>query len=253
MPGKFQITFPVRYQDTDPRLRITPTALVGIMQEAAILHSEAVGRGIDYLSSRNLSWMIVQTRAQIKKPPAWRTPVRVTTWPSEMGRLLSRREFILSDEEGKPFLTATTLWALMNTQKRRVTRGPAEVGNAYSVFEERALDGPFRRPPHCENPQMEKSFIIRRWEIDFNGHVNNLRYLDWMLETLPDDIWEGYYICELNIRYQKEAGPAGSVQALAVELTTDDQRQRRFAHEIRLGDTGEPIAVAETAWTPITA
>ena len=251
MPGKFQISFPVRYQDTDPRLRVTPTALVGVMQEAAILHSEAVGRGIDYLSSRHLSWMIVQTRAKIQKPPLWRTRVKVSTWPSEMGRLLSRREFILSDEEEQPFLVATTLWAFMNTQKRRVTRVPAEVGSAYAVLEERALDGPFRRPAHCANPELEKSFVIRRWEIDFNGHVNNLRYLDWMLETLPDDIWEGYYICELNIRYQKEAGPAGSVLALAVELDPEDKQRRRFAHEIRLGDSGEPIAVAETAWTPI--
>jgi acyl-ACP thioesterase len=252
MPGKFQISFPVRYQDSDPRLRATPTALVGIMQEAAILHSEAVGRGIDYLSSRHLSWMIVQTRAQIHKPPVWRTRVNVSTWPSEMGRLLSRREFILSDENEQPFLVATTLWAFMDTSRRRVTRVPAEVGNAYAVFEERALDGPFRRPAQCENPLMEKSFVIRRWEIDFNGHVNNLRYLDWMLETLPDDIWKSYCICELNIRYQKEAGPSGRVQALSVELTTDSQAQRRFAHEIRLGDTGETIAVAETAWTPIT-
>lgn len=250
MPGKFQITFPVRYQDTDPRLRATPTALVGIMQEAAILHSEAVGRGIDYLSSRHLSWMIVQTRAQIKQLPVWRTRVQVTTWPSEMGRLLSRREFILSDEEGRPFLTATTLWAFMDTLKRRVTRVPAEVGNAYPVFEQRALEESFRRPALCENPQLEKSFAIRRWEIDFNGHVNNLCYLDWMLETLPDEIWEGFHISELNIRYQKEAGPAGSVQAVAVELITGDRQQRRFAHEIRLGDSGDPIAVAETAWTP---
>jgi acyl-ACP thioesterase len=253
MPGKFQISFPVRYQDTDPRLRMTPTALVGIMQEAAILHSEAVGRGIDYLSSRHLSWMIVQTRAVIHKPPPWRTRVQVSTWPSEMGRLLSRREFILTGEKEEPILAATTLWAFMNTQKRRVTRVPAEVGDAYAVFEERALDGPFRRPAQCANAQMEKSFAIRRWEIDFNGHVNNLRYLDWMLENLPDDIWKDYYICELNIRYQKEAGPAGGVQALAAELASDKQGQRRFAHEIRLGDTGEPIAVAETAWTPIPA
>ena len=250
MPDKFQISFPVRYQDTDPWLRVTPTALVGVMQEAAILHSEAVGRGIDYLSSRHLSWMIVQTRAKIQKLPLWQTRVNVSTWPSEMGRLLSRREFILSDEEEQPFLVATTLWAFMNTQRRRVTRVPAEVGSAYPVLEERALDGPFRRPAPCANPQAEKSFEIRRWEIDFNKHVNNLRYLDWMLETLPNEIWEGFGICELNIRYQQEAGPTGTVRAYSVEIPTDDE-QRRFAHEIRLGDSGDPIAVAETAWAPL--
>jgi medium-chain acyl-[acyl-carrier-protein] hydrolase len=245
--GKFQIGFPVRYQDTDPRLRATPTALVGIMQEAAILHSEAVGRGIDYLSSRHLSWMIVQTRAKIRRLPLWRSQVEVSTWPSEMGRLLSRREFLLSNRQEQPFLAATTLWAFMNTQERRVTRVPAEVGSAYTVLEERALDGPFRRPAACTKPQAEKSFAIRRWEIDFNEHVNNLRYLDWMLETLPDEIWAGFGICELNIRYQKEAGPAGTVQAYSAEIPSGD-RQRRFAHEIRLGDSGESMAVAETAW-----
>jgi acyl-ACP thioesterase len=248
--GKFTTKFPVRYQDADPRLLVTPTALVGFMQEAAILHSEAVGRGIDYLSSRNLSWMIVQTRAKILRLPMWRTDVKVSTWPSEMGRLLSRREFVLTDEQDQPLLMATTLWAFMDTGKRRVTRVPAEVGSAYQVFEERALDKPFRRPTPCTDPQTEKSFAIRRWEIDFNGHVNNLRYLDWMLETLPDDIWQGFGICELNIRYQKEAGPTGSVRAFCCEISTDDQ-QRRFAHEVRLGDSGDPIAVAETGWIPI--
>lgn len=252
MPGKFQISFPVRYQDSDPRLRVTPTALVGIMQEAAVLHSEAVGRGIDYLSSRKLSWMIVQTRAKIRRLPPWRTRVSVATWPSEMGRLLSRREFLLSDGEERPFLAATTLWAFMNTQERRVTRVPAEVGSAYAVFEERALDGPFRRPAPCTRPQAEKSFAIRRWEIDFNEHVNNLRYLDWMLETLPDEIWEGFGLCEINIRYQKEAGPGGTVRAYSQEIPPGEG-QRRFAHEIRLGDSGESIAVAETAWQPVNA
>jgi acyl-ACP thioesterase len=234
MPGKFQISFPVRYQDTDSRLRATPTALVGIMQEG----------------SRHLSWMIVQTRAKIQKPPLWRTRVKVSTWPSEMGRLLSRREFVLSGEGEQPFLVATTLWAFMNTQRRRVTRVPAEIGNAYPVFEERALDGPFRRPAPCANPRAEKSFDIRHLDIDFNKHVNNLRYLDWMLETLPDEIWEEFGICELNIRYQQETGPTGTVRAYSVEIPTDDE-QRRFAHEIRLGDSGDPIAVAETAWAPM--
>jgi len=35
-------------------------------------------------------------------------------------------------------------------------------------------------------PLYRKSFIVPDSAIDFNGHVNNLRYIEWMLEAAQD-------------------------------------------------------------------
>jgi medium-chain acyl-[acyl-carrier-protein] hydrolase len=102
----------------------------------------------------------------------------------------------------------------------------------------------------AENTDWRASFPIRRWQIDFNGHVNNLRYLDWMLEPLPDEIYKHHHMRELNLRYEKEAGPEGSITARVAELPSAGDGLRRVAHQILLKDSEESIAVAETAWEP---
>lgn len=253
MSAGFTIVFPLRYQDTDGQLRATLPALVGAMQEAAILHAEEVGRGIQWLHARARSWMIVQTRARVRHLPTWRTRVCVTTWPSEMGRLLSRREFRLSDDQGNRLLDATTLWAFMDTSSRKVCRIPPDVGQAYHVSQDRALDAAFSRPAAPADTMREQRFAVRRWEIDFNGHVNNLRYLDWMLEPLPEEVLTGYRLATLNIRYQKEVGPGARVVARVDELENGGQAGRRFAHLVCLEPGQEPIASAETGWISVSS
>ncbi|MBW1810835.1 MAG: hypothetical protein JRJ87_21770 [Deltaproteobacteria bacterium] len=248
--GRFTTRFRVRYQDSDPNLLATPVALLGAMQEAAIEHSEHVERGTEWLLQRSLSWMIVQTRFEILSLPTCHTNLEVITWPSEMGRLLSRREFIINDADEKPVLLGTTLWAFMDTAAKKVTRVPEDVSNAYPVLIERALDKPFRRPEGCDQYQWQNRFPVRRWEIDFNSHVNNLRYLDWMLETVPADCYEAFRVQEVNIRYQKEVSLGQSVLAKTSRLSTVPGGLARFGHIILIEESSEPIASAETIWAP---
>jgi len=246
-PVKFELVFDLRYQDTDSRLAATPRSLLSAMQEAAILHSEQVERGISWLSERRLSWMLVQTRVEFTNFPPWRSRLEVTTWPSEMGRLLSRREFVLRNGL-EPVARATTLWAFMDTARRRVTRVPSEVSGAFRVDCERALERRFRRPAACDPLERQENFPVQRWEIDFNEHVNNIRYLDWMLETIPTDTYRDFVLRELNIRFQKEVGPGMNVFAGIMELPGTDPEERRFAHEIRVSEPDQTIASAETTW-----
>ncbi len=250
MADEFSHTMQVRYQDTDARLRLTPFSLVGAMQEAAILQSEEVGRGMAWLSERSQVWMIVQTLLRIDRLPVWKSRVTISTWPSDIGRLLSRREFVIADDRGE-CARATTLWAFVDTAARRVTRVPGELAQAYTIVAERAIQGPFPRPPRCQNPICEDRRPIRRGDIDSNGHVNNLRYLEWMLDCLPGDLPASAGLRELNIRYQKETLPGGLVRARTEELPESgdaSEELRRFAHDVVLADTDERIALAETAW-----
>jgi medium-chain acyl-[acyl-carrier-protein] hydrolase len=244
---KYSVRFPVRYQDTDASLRATPMAIVGALQEAAILHAEALGRGMDWLNQRSFSWVIAQTRLKVLSHPAWRDELQVSTWPSEMGRWLSRREFVLCASNGSTLIVATTQWAFVDRKRMRVIRIPAEVAEAYPLFPERALDLPFGRPAPLLEPAFEKSYTAGRRDIDSNGHVNNLRYLDWMLEVLPDDLLGRWALTDLNIRYLRETGVGETVRIQAGEGQSSDGAARRFLHQV-VNENGQSSAVAETIW-----
>lgn len=245
----FELELLLRYQDTDARLRCSPTALLGAMQEAAIHQSEAVGRGMTWLGERHKVWMIVQTMLRVERLPRWKTRLRVSTWASDVGRLLSRREFLVEDEHG-PCARASTLWAYVDTDQRKVTRAPKDLCEAYPVDEGRAIAGHFPRPARCGEIDGVDTRPIRASDIDSNGHVNNLRYLAWMLDSLPEDLPDSIHLGWLNIRYQKEALPGGRISARTSRIRVEQADQLHFAHEIINADTAERISMAESRWLP---
>jgi acyl-ACP thioesterase len=251
-PAHFLFCCPVRYQDTDVHLNATASALVGALQEAAILHSEELGRGIEYLTQRGQGWMITQTRAEVLRPARWRDELRVETWPSEMGRVLSRREFLIRDGAGGSLVRATTLWAFIDRVRQRVCRVPAEVASAYPVDSTRALDGVFGRPAPCARTQWSRVFPIGYRDVDSNRHVNNLRYLEWMIETLPPEVPERHFVRRINIRFQQETRPGAEVTVCGQELDIASMSSgwRRFGLEVRDG-SGRVAAAAEMDYAPL--
>ena len=92
-----------------------------------------------------------------------------------------------------------------------------------------------------------QSFDVRRWEIDFNGHANNLRYLDWISESLPAEVADSFLIYDFNIRFQKEVGLGAKVQVTTEEKEASGD-SRKFVHEIQSREDGEAISCAETVW-----
>ena len=51
----------------------------------------------------------------------------------------------------------------------------------------------------------EKALTIRYKDTDTNHHVNNVSFVQWMLEALPFSFLEGYSATEIDITYMKEA------------------------------------------------
>jgi acyl-ACP thioesterase len=248
MGARYTTELTLRYADVDAALQATPLALLAAMQEAAILQAEHVGRGMDWLAARGEVWMIAQTRLRIARAPRWRSRLRVTTWPSDIGRLLSRREFLLADGAG-PCARATTLWAYVDTGSRRVTRVPAELKAAYPIDRQRCLPGPLSRPSRPAAGAPLNTRRVGRGDLDSNEHVNNLRLLGWMLDALPLDLHPAARLLQLDVRYQRE-GRAGQRLAVSLEERAAEG-ERWFVHNLALADSGEPVATAETRWAPV--
>jgi len=55
--------------------------------------------------------------------------------------------------------------------------------------------------------------VARRTDMDANGHINNVTYLAWALETLPSEVYNTWHLAELEIDFK--AGEAASGRAAA--------------------------------------
>ncbi|KAK8551206.1 hypothetical protein V6N13_119688 [Hibiscus sabdariffa] len=82
-------------------------------------------------------------------------------------------------------------------------------------------------------------------DLDVNYHVNNAKYLDWILETTPDSIICSHELWKINFQYRKECLKEDVIQSLS-RLTTND-RGVELEHLLRL-DSGIQVLRATTAW-----
>ncbi len=185
MAEKSVYNFRVEPQQVDFTLRATITSMIEAVLNTAGIDAHGKGFGVDALNADNHSWVLSRMAVELDRLPAQYAPYAVATWISDYGRVLSTRNFTLADAEGRIFGRAVTQWAMIDLAKRTAV-DLSWVGRAHS---EAIVDAP---SPADKPRKIREVTPMRMWEhrvvysdIDFNRHVNTLRYIEMMLDMLP--------------------------------------------------------------------
>lgn len=196
--------FEIHYYEVNKFLEASPVSIMNYLQELAISHSQSVGYGIKRLMDEQRAWVLTRLNVKIERYPIWGEKIKAKTWPSSFQRCFGIREFIVTDEAGKDIIFATSEWIFLDTEKRKPVRAHDEMGNIYGVKNKRALEDTFNEQYSLEKEDFTKEFSVRRSDIDTNEHVNNTKYMEWVLEALPMDLYNDYILKYIDIRYMKE-------------------------------------------------
>ena len=88
-----------------------------------------------------------------------------------------------------------------------------------------------------------RSVQVTYGDLDINGHVNNVRYIDWILNGLPYDYLKTHELKEMEINYLAEASYDDEIL-----VSSEKKEASHFFHSlIRNGDNTE-FCRARTAW-----
>ena len=248
-PKVWNEPFHVRAYETDPHGYLTIQSLCDYLQEAASNHAEALDVSVARLSPLGLAWVLARLRVQVDDYPQWRERVQVTTWPSGEDRLFATREFLVQAEDGTTLARATSAWLLMHVERKRPARLPDFV---------RALDLPDRPLPLEEglatleppsHPGHEQRFRVRYSDLDVNAHVNNARYVEWLSETVPEQILRNYCVTDLQLHFQAETYFGETVLGRTQQTVQGDVLE--FTHDLVTLDDERQVAIARTSWLPL--
>ena len=87
-----------------------------------------------------------------------------------------------------------------------------------------------------------RDYRVRYFDIDINHHVNNARYLDWMLDPLGPDFLRQHRPVAFKINYEAEVQEGATVESRYVL----DRPTLTTVHEIWAG--GRRCTTAELSW-----
>ena len=197
--------FRVDSRDVDLFNQCRPSAVLGILQEAATQAALALGAsGPEVLSKYNCLWMVTRSWVELDAPLRWNDLVDVKTWHRGASGASSYRDFDLF-RDGKAVGQGSTLWVMVDADSRKLFR-------MKELAEFQGTDGgelcksvKLHRIPMPEEFDNRVRRDLRYSDTDINGHVNNIHYADFACDSLHlEELGRGKFVHSLQIGYVNE-------------------------------------------------
>ena len=142
----------------------------------------------------------------MERYPKYKEKIIIRTWISSYKSIRGVRENIIYDESYNVIGRAKGLWVFYDIKKRRPTKLWDEFKEKWPVNNEHSIeyDVTTKIDP-IDDADITKEFKVNLYDTDTNGHVNNIRYLQWLMESLPENIIDEYYLHSIDGRFITEA------------------------------------------------
>ena len=191
----------IRYSEIGTDGDLTLESLLDYFQDCSIFHSEELGLGVDYLSEKNLAWVLSSWQIVVERYPHLCENVVIGTAPYEFKSFVGYRNFWMDTEDGERIACANSIWSLMDLKKMAPAKPPIEMVEGYTLSERLQMDYAPRRITVPAEGKLQDQIEVRAHHLDTNGHVNNGQYVRMAMEYIPED----FRIRQLRAEYKKQA------------------------------------------------
>ncbi|GIL81630.1 hypothetical protein Vretifemale_10651 [Volvox reticuliferus] len=217
----------IRGYEVSPDQRATVVTMANLLQEAAGNHAVGMwGRtdeGFANLPSmKNVLFVMTRLQVRMYQYPKWGDIVGIETYFTEEGRLAFRRDWKVTDiATGTMIGAATSTWVTINMDTRRLAKlpdtlrkrflrfGPASSTHVLPPEETKKKLPDMDMPGQVQGPQQ----VARRSDMDMNGHINNVTYIAWALESVPEDVYHTHHLSEIEMDFKAECKAGNTVEA----------------------------------------
>jgi len=246
MKAKHSNRFRVRSYETDPLGRLQVPILCKLLQEAATAHAAILGVAVETLIESGVAWVLSRLHLEMRRWPTSDEHIVIETWPEAANRLFTERRFEVFDGSDSSIGTASTLWLILDLERRRPVRLPAHVVERLG---ELGLGSEPRRFGDLVTPDpvdCELGFTVRRSDLDSAEHVNNTSYVEWAIEAVPDEVWSTAELAQLGIQFISECHQGQTVVSRSQLVERSDESKVR--HQLMRHEDGAEVARALSLW-----
>lgn len=195
----------VRSYETDFRQEIRPSSVLGLFQEIAGDHSQAMGLGFQKLGEQGRFWVLSKIYVEVDRKPASGEKVSVRTWPHRPNKAIYERSFTVCDESGQRLIGAESRWCILEKSGRIVPCSRIEQPEI-DFWEENCLeDIDWQIPRVVRASAPDFALTVANSEYDLNHHVNNIKYADYIFNCFTVAELEAQRLASFQLHYVKQA------------------------------------------------
>lgn len=234
--GIYQFTANPFHLDCTGSLRLD--VLGNHLLNCAGIHAAERGFGIGTLQARHYTWVLSRLALEMERLPKAYEAFSIETWIENLYRKFTDRNFLIRDSSGQPIGYARTVWAMIDMETRQAADLSQLHGNVMAAYLDADADCPIEKVGRCRpvDTRPEGAYIPRYSDLDLNGHVNSIKYIERMLDVFPPQHFSTHRLRRFEIAYMAE-----SHYADPLEICCRQGEAQTYDMEIRRADTREPI------------
>ncbi len=212
----YKKSFIVSNNDVDASFKLKIPAIFRYFQDVALLATEESKVDSMSLSKKNIDWVITRMSVQIKRLPKCNEEIFVYTYPGKDMAMLYPRYFFITDKNDNIIIRSTSIWALIDNTTRKVIVDRDVIAKLPGEdWDDEQLPLP-EKIAFPNNPKLIEKRNIHYSDLDFNSHMNNVRYVELLMDVHDSEFYKNKRVSSIVLNYIKELK-----EKEAVEVYTD--------------------------------
>lgn len=240
----FEKQFDLRYFEMGQHEEATPVTILRLLEEAAADHCLSIGYSLYDLLEKGIGWVLLSGRMVMDRYPEYKENITIRTWVSNICTFRGTRENIIYDEQDRVIGRAKGFWLFFDIEKRRPARVFDKILERWDINPKESIKVDNTEVEPLDSATYRNEFVIHRFDMDSYEHVSNLQYLQWAMESIPDEIIENCYLHAIDGNFVGEAQYGHTIESLVEPADSE----RTFVHTIRDIDSNNVCSTARTIW-----
>ncbi len=232
--------------EVDFNHQLSITALFNLFQEIAWEHAKILHFGWEDLMQKEQFWVLSRVRVEVNRLPRWTENVTLVTYPRGVDGLFALRDYEMFESNGNRIIAASSSWLILNLQTRRPVR-LTDFDHGMEYAQRAALRAnPGKIASNGFAPVLTDNFNVKTGDIDVNGHVNNVRYIDWAYNAFDLDHYKKFSPAFIEVNFLAE-GRMGDEIAIKLAEYNDNEH----VIDITRGNDSKDLCRIHIKWQPI--
>jgi acyl-ACP thioesterase len=244
-------TYQLHIHQADPLLTAELPFYCRAVQEGAAAHAHYEGCANSDLHAMGKTWVLSRLKLTIEKYVTWPSAINFKTWINSPFRFFAPREARGTDEDGNELFRSMAYWVVIDLEKRRPEK-PGIINDFIGLSEDRSLWtgttlSKLSAGQDLTNSNIYKPQLMYR-DIDSVRHINNISYIEWILESFPLEYKTDFKPSEFEINFLAESFLGDEL--ILFSKQESDEHDNTWQHTIiRVqGDVQTEICRARSIW-----
>jgi medium-chain acyl-[acyl-carrier-protein] hydrolase len=248
MKKSWEDQYSISFCEVDRKKEVFLSTLWNLMQETGWHHADHLQLGYSDLVGQQYFWVLSRLSIRMEVYPRWGDRIKIRTWLTGIGRLFALRHFSIANSKGNILGTAKSAWLVLDLKSRRPQRIEPIFHHIRHLFDSLpSAEEPEKLPGPIQS-KMEKSFTVYYSDVDMHHHVNNTKYLEWILDSYPFEMHQDYHIHTFQINYLAESSHGDDI---SVHSEPVERSPGTFLHSILRIKDGRELCRARAGWKRI--